>query len=103
MQSSHAIALNLLGTLSHRLRYDNRLIYQDREQLRRRVHELETEREALQHSEQRYQALYDLNPTMVFTVDHLGRVLSTNQIGAAELGYQVAELIGQPVSTLLPA
>jgi diguanylate cyclase (GGDEF)-like protein/PAS domain S-box-containing protein len=98
VQSSHAIALNLLGTLSHRLRYDNRLIYQDREQLRCRVHELETEREALQHSEQRYQALYDLNPTMVFTVDHLGRVVSTNQTGAAELGYQATELTGQPVS-----
>ena len=83
-------------------RYDNRLIYQDREQLRRRVHELEAEREALQHSEQRYQALYDLNPTMVFTVDHLGHVLSTNQIGAAELGYEVAELIGQPVSRFYP-
>ena len=102
VQSSHSIALNLLGTLSHRLRYDNRLIYQDREQLRRRVHELEAEREALQHSEQRYQALYDLNPTMVFTVDHLGQVLSTNQIGAAELGYEVAELIGQPVSRFYP-
>jgi diguanylate cyclase (GGDEF)-like protein/PAS domain S-box-containing protein len=102
VRTSHAVALNLLGTLSHRLRYDNRLIYQDREQLRRRVHELETEREALQHSEQRYQALYDLNPTMFFTVDHQGRVLSANQIGAAELGYQVTELIGQPVSRFYP-
>jgi diguanylate cyclase (GGDEF)-like protein/PAS domain S-box-containing protein len=102
VRSSHAIALNLLGTLSHRLRYDNRLIYQDREQLRRRVQELETEREALQHSEQRYQALYDLNPTMFFTVDHRGRVLSANQIGAAELGYEVPELIGQPVARFYP-
>ena len=40
--------------------------------------------------------------TMVFTVDHLGHVLSTNQIGAAELGYEVAELIGQPVSRFYP-
>jgi diguanylate cyclase (GGDEF)-like protein/PAS domain S-box-containing protein len=102
VQTSHAIALNLLTTLSYRLRYDNRLIYQDREQLRHRVQELETEREALQHSEQRYQALYDLNPTMFFTVDRQGRVLSANQLGAAELGYQVAELIGQPVARLYP-
>jgi diguanylate cyclase (GGDEF)-like protein/PAS domain S-box-containing protein len=102
VQTSHAIALNLLTTLSYRLRYDNRLIYQDREQLRQRVQELETEREALQHSEQRYQALYDLNPTMFFTVDRQGRVLSANQLGAAELGYQEAELIGQPVARLYP-
>ena len=34
VQCSHTIALNLFNTLSHRLRYDNRLIYQDREQLR---------------------------------------------------------------------
>jgi diguanylate cyclase (GGDEF)-like protein/PAS domain S-box-containing protein len=102
VEASHAIALNLLTTLSHRLRYDNRLIYQDREQLRHRVQELETEREALQHSEQRYQALYDLNPTMFFTVDGHGCVLSANQLGAAELGYQVAELVGQPVARLYP-
>ena len=102
VQASHGIALNLLGTLSHRLRYDNRLIYEDREQLRERVQELETEREALQHSEQRYQTLYDLNPTMFFTVDRQGRVLSANQLGAAELGYQVAELVGQPIARLYP-
>src|SRR5918995_2281736 len=102
VRTSHAVALNLLTTLSSRLCYDNRLIYQDREQLRRRVQELETEREALQHSEQRYQALYDLNPTMFFTVDRQRRVLSANQLGAAELGYQVAELVGQPVARLYP-
>jgi diguanylate cyclase (GGDEF)-like protein/PAS domain S-box-containing protein len=102
VRSSHAIALNLLTTLSYRLRHDNRLIYQDREQLRQRVQELETERAALQDSEQRYQALYDLNPTMFFTVDRQGRVLSANQLGAAELGYPVAQLVGQPVARLYP-
>jgi diguanylate cyclase (GGDEF)-like protein/PAS domain S-box-containing protein len=102
VQTSHAIALNLLSTLSYRLRHDNRLIYHDREQLRERVQELETERESLQHSEQRYQTLYDLNPTMFFTVDRQGRVLSANQLGAAELGYEVAELIGQQVTRLYP-
>jgi diguanylate cyclase (GGDEF)-like protein/PAS domain S-box-containing protein len=102
VQSSHAIALNLLNTLSHRLRYDNRLIYRDREQLRQRVQDLETERAALLHSEQRYQTLYDLNPTMFFTVDRHGRVLSANQLGAAELGYEVAELVGQPIARLYP-
>ena len=100
VQSSHVIALNLLNTLSHRLRYDNRLIYQDREELRQRVRELETEREALQLSEQRYQTLYDLNPTMFITVDGQGMMLSANQLGAAELGYDVSELVGQPIGQL---
>lgn len=102
VQSSHTIALNLLSTLSHRLRHDNRLIFEDREQLRQRVQELETEREALQDSEQRYQALYDLNPTMFITVGSGGLVLSANQLGAQELGYHVSELVGQPVWRLYP-
>ena len=102
VNASHAVSLNLLSTLSHRLRYDNRLIYQDREQLRHRVGELETEREALQHSEQRYQTLYDLNPTMFFAIDRKGIVLSANEIGATELGYGVAEMVGQPIWRFYP-
>jgi diguanylate cyclase (GGDEF)-like protein/PAS domain S-box-containing protein len=103
VNASHAIALNLLATLSHRLRYDNRLIHQDRQQLRRRVRELETEREALQHSEQRYHTLYDLSPAMFFAVDGQGILLSANQIGATELGYSVPELVGQPIWRLYPS
>ncbi|MGH6896178.1 MAG: putative bifunctional diguanylate cyclase/phosphodiesterase [Geminicoccaceae bacterium] len=102
VNASHAVSLNLLATLSHRLRYDNRLIYQDREQLRQRVRELESEREALHHSEQRYQTLYDLNPTMFFATDGKGIVLSANQIGAIELGYGVSELVGQPIWRFYP-
>src|SRR5919106_3359258 len=103
VNASHAVSLNLLATLSHRLRYDNRLIHQDREQLRRRVQELETEREALQHSEQRYHTLYDLSPAMFFAVDGQGILLSANQIGATELGYSVPELVGQPIWGLYPS
>ncbi|MGH6692225.1 MAG: diguanylate cyclase domain-containing protein, partial [Gammaproteobacteria bacterium] len=102
VNASHAVSLNLLATLSHRLRYDNRLIYQDREQLQHRVRELETEREALQHSEHRYQTLYDLNPTMFFATDGKGIVLSANQIGATELGYRVSEVVGQPIWRFYP-
>ena len=101
--ASHAVSLNLLATLSHRLRYDNRLIYQDREQLRGRVRELESEREALQLSERRYHTLYDLNPTMFVAIDSRGIVLSANQICAAELGYGVPELVGQPIWRFYPA
>jgi diguanylate cyclase (GGDEF)-like protein/PAS domain S-box-containing protein len=97
VEASHAVSLNLLRTLSHRLRHDNRLIYLDREELRRRVEELEAERQALHRTERRYQTLYNLNPSMLFTVDLEGVVLSANIFGAAQLGYGVDELVGRPI------
>jgi PAS domain S-box-containing protein len=41
---------------------------------------------ALEESEARYRALYDDNPSMYFTVDASGTVLSVNQFGARQLG-----------------
>ena len=51
----------------------------------------------LQDSEARYRLLYDNNPTMYFTLSVDGTVMSVNQFGAAQLGYQPDELIGQSV------
>ncbi|MCP5071045.1 MAG: PAS domain S-box protein [bacterium] len=48
-------------------------------------------------SEDRYRALYDDNPSMYFTVDPEGIVLSVNRYGAAYLGYSPEALVGQPV------
>ncbi len=53
--------------------------------------------EALRFSEARYRALHSDNPTMIFTVDAGGTVLSVNPFGANQLGYATAELEGQPV------
>jgi PAS domain S-box-containing protein len=53
--------------------------------------------ESLRASEERYRILYRDNPTMYFTVDATGTVLSVNQFGAEQLGYAPNELIGQPV------
>ncbi|GEM_PF-4552544 len=53
--------------------------------------------EALRHSEEMYRALFEDNPSMYFTVDAAGMVLSVNNFGAEQLGYTVAELIRQPV------
>jgi PAS domain S-box-containing protein len=53
--------------------------------------------EALRHSEERYRALYQDNPSMYFTVSGKGTVLSVNQFGAAQLGYTPEELAGRPV------
>lgn len=51
----------------------------------------------IQHSEERYRALYDDNPAMYFTVDVGGKILSVNQFGAEQLGYKVEELVEQSV------
>jgi PAS domain S-box-containing protein len=52
---------------------------------------------ALEESEARYRALYDDNPSMYFTLDASGTVLSVNEFGARQLGYTPAELVGQSV------
>jgi PAS domain S-box-containing protein len=52
---------------------------------------------ALRESEERYRALYEDNPSMYFTMDAEGTVLSVNSFGAEQLGYTVEELVGQPV------
>jgi PAS domain S-box-containing protein len=54
-------------------------------------------RQALRQSEERYRALYEDNPTMYFTVDEAGTVLSVNAYGAEQLGYAPEELIGRGV------
>ncbi|MDZ7262643.1 MAG: PAS domain S-box protein, partial [candidate division KSB1 bacterium] len=51
----------------------------------------------LKESEERYRFLYEDNPSMYFTVDTEGTVLSVNQFGAEQLGYTVEELKGQSV------
>lgn len=48
-------------------------------------------------SEESYRALYEDNPSMYFTVDQDGIVLSVNRYGAEQLGYTAQELIGQSV------
>jgi PAS domain S-box-containing protein len=52
---------------------------------------------ALRESEERYRALYEDNPSMYFTVDPAGTVLSVNRFGAEQLGYSPAELVGRSV------
>jgi PAS domain S-box-containing protein len=52
---------------------------------------------ALLESEARYRALYEDNPSMYFTVDSAGTVLSVNRFGAQQLGWTTAELLGQSV------
>lgn len=52
---------------------------------------------ALRESEERYRALYENNPSMCFTLDVQGRVLSVNRYGLEQLGYARKDLVGQSV------
>ena len=49
------------------------------------------------HCDVDYRALHESIPLMCFTLDRAFSVLSVNEFGAAELGYDPEELIGEPV------
>jgi PAS domain S-box-containing protein len=53
--------------------------------------------EALRTSEQQWRDVFENNPTMYFMIDAAGTVMEVNPFGAAQLGYTVNELTGQPV------
>ena len=52
---------------------------------------------AARSNEAEWRELFEHSPLMYFVVDAAGAVLSVNESGAAELGYQVGELVGQSV------
>ena len=56
---------------------------------------------ALKASEERYRALYNENPSMFFTLDENGIILSVNDFGANRLGYSKDQLQGRSVLSLL--
>jgi diguanylate cyclase (GGDEF)-like protein/PAS domain S-box-containing protein len=68
-------------------------------QLARRQAELAM-RKSQQDLERRYRELYDDTPSMFFTLNAAGTVLSVNRFGAERLGYNIAELVGAPVYSL---
>lgn len=53
--------------------------------------------EQMRQAEERYRVLYENIPSMYFTVDPKGTVISVNGFGASQLGYTVKELLGQSV------
>lgn len=59
--------------------------------------------ETLRFSQDRYRALFESSPEMLLTVDAQGTMLTVNRTTAAELGYTVEELIGQPVTMVVHA
>lgn len=67
------------------------------ESLRGEIIERKRAEEALRAGEKQYRALYEDNPSMYFTLDAEGKVLSVNRFGIEQLGYTAEELIGQSV------
>ncbi len=59
--------------------------------------------EALRASEERYRALYHENPSMFFTLDAEGTIISVNDFGANQLGFAKDELIGRTVLEVIYA
>ena len=53
--------------------------------------------ETLRESEEQWREVFEHNPVMYFMVSPTATVLSVNAFGATQLGYTVAELIGQSV------
>jgi PAS domain S-box-containing protein len=53
--------------------------------------------DALRESEERYRALYEDIPSMYFTLDTEGKILSANRFGLEHLGYQESDLVGKSV------
>ncbi len=56
--------------------------------------------ETVRESEKQWREVFEHNPVMYFMVSPTGAVLSVNAFGAAQLGYTIAELIGQSVLTV---
>ena len=66
--------------------------------LNRDLERLVNERtEALRRNEESYRILFDENPSMYFTVDANGKILSVNHFGMSELGYARNELVGSDI------
>jgi|CXWL01.1.fsa_nt_gi PAS domain S-box-containing protein len=58
---------------------------------------------ALKASDQRYQFLYENNPSMYFTLAQEGTVLAVNRYGADQLGYSQEELTGHSILRVFDA
>ncbi|MBI4787160.1 MAG: MEDS domain-containing protein [Chloroflexi bacterium] len=89
--------------LERRVAERTRTLAEANQALRQEIAERQRVQDQLRHSEARYRALYRDNPTMIFTLDAEGTVLSANSFAAAQLGYTVNELEGQSVLNVFHA
>lgn len=67
----------------------------------RNVTETVRAEEALKITEARYQVLYENAPDIYTTISPTGEIMSINRNGAAMLGYEVGELIGESAAKVI--
>ena len=72
------------------------------ERLNTTVAQLEATEIALRQGERRYRMLYDHHPSMFFTLDRAGTILSANTFALEQLGYTAETLVGQPLVQFSP-
>jgi diguanylate cyclase (GGDEF)-like protein/PAS domain S-box-containing protein len=86
--------------LERRVQERTRELLSANEALSREITERKRAELAIQAGERRYRALYDETPAMFFTLDANGTMLSVNKFGAEHMGFELTELVGQPVAML---
>ncbi|MBT6277972.1 MAG: EAL domain-containing protein [Chromatiales bacterium] len=72
------------------------------ERLNAAVAQLGATQQALRDGELRYRMLYEQHPSMFFTLDIDGTILSANQFAASRLGFPIEALVGVPLMSLSP-
>ena len=55
----------------------------------------------LKESREKFRTLYDDTPSMFFSLDEEGNIVSVNQFGARSLGYEIKELLGKSVLCII--
>ncbi len=79
------------------LLYKNNLSRLRAEEEAKQLREKQLLEEKVHESEERYRTLYQESPSMFFTLDAEGTIVSVNPFGAQQLGYRVEDLLGHSV------
>jgi PAS domain S-box-containing protein len=66
------------------------------------ITERKRSREALQHSEERYRNVVETATDAVVSVDQRSQIIFANPATTRTFGYQIPEMIGQPLTMLMP-
>ena len=86
--------------LENRIAERTKELIQANRALRAEVSERKYAEEQVRISQQRYRTLYNDTPSMFFTLDGDGSILSANQFGAEYLGHALDDIVGRNVVDL---
>lgn len=95
-----AIVAFVLGLLMLGIFFWMFRVYRQREEAERQA--LEAEKQSLKESEERYRTMTETASDAILTIDAQGCVISASKAVERLFGYAQAELVGQPLTMLLP-